>query len=201
MIRKLIIILGLLHGFRDSVFGKNSSSTSNCNTLPPQCKYIKYRHYSEIEDDNEVTKYEGVACENEFDETVLAALKNTRDNCEYMKKSDLSFVIKQSSRRQIIDKESFGSVFRLGEYFRDQEFLLNLRFEYVKGFDIDSQINIDNIALLEFYTDFNLYKKKRIVKSCREIINDDDETESRPPLMNSRQLLTIRFCLYSLKSV
>lgn len=112
-------------------------------------------------------------CENIFDEETLINLRKTIDSCPKLENSFIHMInIKSGPQHQIID-DSFG-IFKLKYNFFAK---VNVRFLNSKGFDIDSTIDLyeKNVGLAEFYTDFNLYKKNRLIKSC----HDFNQTKSR----------------------
>lgn len=147
---------------------------NTCNDLPPECRFINYEKYGSMysQEDTENSpnrpwledKFDGMICENRFDEKMLLALGRVWNGCVSLKQSIVTVVVKAAFGRQIVD-ESFG-VFKLAEYFNHEN---KLKIFNLKGFDIESQINVStNFKDIYFYSRFDLYKNNRLVKDCRD---------------------------------
>lgn len=164
------------------MFESNYSET--CKQLPHRCNYIKYRHnYKFLGYD----RYEGIFCKTEFDDNILRAFANAIDNCPLLQESIIDLTIRPPSKREIID-ETFG-VFKLPKYIKKSVLQFNLRLKDFKGFDIESLINVDNFETIRVYSDFNLYKKNSLVKSCQDFQKDSMGFIFRQSKKNNLNLL------------
>ena len=127
----------------------------HCSDLPKHCQYIKDGEFL-----NKINTWIGqfnfVLCENKFDKSMIEGLVKVISNCSLYS----SIRIKASPQRQIVD-QSLG-IFELEAKLEEP---IRITFLGVKGFDIDSYIELQNTFALYFYTDFNLYKNKQIVKN------------------------------------
>lgn len=150
------------------------SANNTCNDLPRECRFINYQKYGSMYSQEEIKnsinrqwledKFDGMICENRFDERMLRALGRVWSGCVSLQQSIVTVVVKAASGRQIVD-ESFG-VFKLAEYFNHEN---TLQIFNLKGFDIESQINVSvNFKDIYFYSRFDLYKNNRLVKDCRD---------------------------------
>lgn len=88
--------------------------------------------------------------------------------CEYLQKSKIVFIIQ--TENEIIVNESIN-LFNLSDFLPRLSHPLSLKLLDVKGFDIESRIDIKAINTFTFYSKFDLYKQNRIVKSCLEFVN------------------------------
>lgn len=169
---ELIFLIISITPFLTSSKAKNKNNNSGrCSTLPKQCRFVKYMRYSETQNDKTTLYQDGLICENKFDEKMLRALGKAWKNCPSLSEMNLTVSVKSSSHRQIVDK-SFG-VFKLTNYTKNQKYLINLKFLRTRGFDIVSQIRLKNFKRITFYSDFNLYKKQNLIKSCDDFVGSN----------------------------
>lgn len=105
-------------------------------------------------------------CSSEFDSNQIAQFYIFRTECvssletSYNTRIVLSLVIKPSARYPVIS-ESMG-VFKIYNSPKNTYFIK------FKGFDIESNIEINNSNGLFFQSTFSLYKNKRLIKTCEE---------------------------------
>lgn len=157
---------------------KHSNTSPTCVDLPPQCQYIKYiRHFEsdgvETEDEygnKTLLNEKGILCENIFDDKMLRALNATLRSCPHLQGYQTIISIKPNPKRLIVN-DSFG-VFRLSsdipKHNYKSGYYLILNFLMIKGFDIESKIELkgENAFQLLFYYGFNLFKQNRLLKGC-----------------------------------
>lgn len=116
----------------------------------------------------------GILCENQFDTGTnkSSELASYLSGCRQLRDSiHLKIGLKPTDRRTIVN-DSFG-IFNLGMH-TPKHLLLNLMFLQLKGFDIESKIPT-SVMSVSFNTDFNLYKRNRLVTSCSDFLNSTSQ--------------------------
>ena len=149
----------------------NSKPKASCKIQTKHCKYIDYMRQS-INFIN-IYSFEELICKNSFDDEMVKALEKTWLECPHLQASNTKISI-NSRNRPILD-ESFG-VFKLNLKLSQADLgsIIKLNFLYVKGFDIESVVYLNkNLVLDNLYSDFKLYKKNRLVKSCSDFLNSN----------------------------
>ena len=133
-----------------TVIDLHSASIKNttCDDLPPKCQYISYRRTALSKNSSKTDNQDGILCDNVFDSQMLNGLKRAWSNCPSLQKSVVTFTIKPSRKRTIVD-ESFD-VFKIGEYIDKFQKLYTLHFWHVDGFDIESLIYVRYASGLAF---------------------------------------------------
>lgn len=162
----LILILTILNFI---IIGYDFSS-KECLNLPSICKYVKYRRYSipiKATNRSSLIRFEGIICENKFDERISNQFRAHLNGCKSLQESVLTLIIKPSKRKQIINNSSFGSLFLLGSYFEKLKNKFRFRLLNVNGFDIDSRIFLNKTKRVIIFTKFNVFKQNKLVRDCR----------------------------------
>ena len=139
-----------------------------CDILPPHCRPIDYQKRIET-DLGYIERKDGMVCQNQFDTLTLKAFAQFERDCLSPQLSyryndfEFTVAIKPLKHSTKIVDESFGA-FQLGHY---TSFYFTLHFIDLRGFDIESKIEVRNLWM-EFFIDFNLYKRGRLVKGCED---------------------------------
>lgn len=138
--------------------------------MPHGCKYIGYRSFPK----GLVDKFKHVAilCENHFDNRVMKEFEKLWSSCSSLRRSSLDLVIKPAYKRNIVGE--LLEVFRLPNFISTKlEASFGLEFLSVDGFHIESNISLNTIKSLKFYTNFDLFKndladssRTVLVKNC-----------------------------------
>lgn len=112
---------------------------------------------------------DAIFCENDFDDKTMRALANTMANCPTLQNSMIDFSIKLSKNKQIVDK-SFD-IFNFTNYVPPFIFEFGFTFLNLKGFDIETNVDLKYISNIHLYSDFNLYKRNSLVRGCQDFTN------------------------------
>lgn len=150
-----LIIFVLAHLFVCQIFTKHNSKS--CKKFPTtQCKFIV--------NPNKEYKLKRLICENEFKHNFIKDFEKMLLKCPDLLQTGIHVIFKFHHLRQIVN-HSFDA-FRLDDISKKSKLDIKIEFLSVKGFDIESKIQIRSIWDVTFYSDFNLYKNNRVVKSC-----------------------------------
>ena len=169
-----ILIFILIFGLFCIKISLCDKSSKMCD-LPTECKFL-YRDYTRK---NEINNQIFTLCENVFDRKMLTRLNYILNNCSLFqqpKSKSLSIFVKESSskRLQIVNRnfDAFKLERKLAS--NNNNCFIYLTFMRVKGFDIESTIYLnDGFDRLGFVSEFNLYKKNKIVKSCHDFLGSN----------------------------
>lgn len=137
--------------------------------LPSQCKYISYQP---IEGILNMTQTRFVCTMNRggFENSTVERLARIWTNCsKLIRESQITLIIKHHSNVTIVDR-SFRSIIKIGHY--KPKYMLSIEFYDLKGFDIGALFGV-NFNRILFETDFNLYRRGRIIKDCKDFINSN----------------------------
>lgn len=184
-----------------TVIDLHSASIKNttCDDLPPKCQYISYRRTTLGKNSSKTDNQDGILCDNVFDSQMLNGLKRAWSNCPSLQKSVVTFTIKPSRKRTIVD-ESFD-VFKIGEYIDKFQKRYTLHFWHVDGFDIESLIYVRYASGLAFNSEFNLYKNARLVTNCSREFNTSRGFIFQPAKNDSKGMFFPYFDITKPKSV
>lgn len=140
------------------------ASAKVCRDLAPKiCDY--YNSFLQ-----NITK-ETLLCKNEFNNKSMLEMRQFYRKCieSHLMSGDKKYsfwmMIKSPSGWPIINES-----LRIFQFYETLNWSFRLVLMNFKGFDIESRIRVRDVVL-KLKTEFNLYKNKRIVKSCEDFAN------------------------------